>query len=124
MAQTYFGSTLRSGSGTLTDSTDGGFVVLTQTATVTTNADGSASSVTGSPSCWLTDHRPHRRHDGDPSGWWRYRYNLPSDDWHRRPPVLSTCRQRTPSPVAVLRCPSRPLSAPPWLTLATTLRWL
>jgi hypothetical protein len=46
MAQTYFGSTLRSGSGTLTDSTDGGFVVLTQTATVTTNADGSASSVT------------------------------------------------------------------------------
>ena len=46
MAQTYFGSTLRSGSGTLTDTTDGGFVVLTQTATVTTNADGSASSVT------------------------------------------------------------------------------
>ena len=46
MAQTYFGSTLRSGSGTLTDSTDGGFVVLTQTSTVTTNADGSASSVT------------------------------------------------------------------------------
>lgn len=46
MAQTYFGSTLRSGSGTLTDATDGGFVVLTQTNTVTTNADGSASSVT------------------------------------------------------------------------------
>lgn len=46
MAQTYFGSTLRSGSGTLTDNTDGGFVVLSQTATVTTNADGSASSVT------------------------------------------------------------------------------
>ena len=46
MAQTYFGSTLRSGSGTLTDSTDGGFVVLSQTNTVTTNADGSASSVT------------------------------------------------------------------------------
>ena len=46
MAQTYFGSTLRSGSGTLTDTTDGGFVVLSQTATVTTNADGSASSVT------------------------------------------------------------------------------
>lgn len=46
MAQTYFGSTLRSGSGTLTDTTDGGFVVLTQTATVTTNADGTASSVT------------------------------------------------------------------------------
>ena len=46
MAQTYFGCTLRSGSGTLTDSTDGGFVVLSQTSTVTTNADGSASSVT------------------------------------------------------------------------------
>ena len=44
MAQTYFGSTLRSGSGTLTDSTDGGFVVLMQTSTVTTNADGTASS--------------------------------------------------------------------------------
>lgn len=42
--QTYFGSTLRSGSGTLTDTTDGGFVVLMQTSTVTTNADGSASS--------------------------------------------------------------------------------
>jgi hypothetical protein len=42
--QTYFGSTLRSGSGTLTDSTDGGYVVLMQTSTVTTNADGSASS--------------------------------------------------------------------------------
>jgi hypothetical protein len=42
--QTYFGSTLRSGSGTLTDSTDGGFVVLMQTSTVTTNADGTASS--------------------------------------------------------------------------------
>ena len=46
MAQTYFGSALRSGSGTLTDSTDGGFVVLSQTSTVTTNADGSASCVT------------------------------------------------------------------------------
>ena len=46
MAQTYFGSALRSGSGTLTDTTDGGFVVLSQTSTVTTNADGSASSVT------------------------------------------------------------------------------
>jgi len=44
MAQTYFGSALRSGSGTLTDSTDGGFVVLMQTSTVTTNADGTASS--------------------------------------------------------------------------------
>jgi len=44
MAQTYFGSALRSGSGTLTDTTDGGFVVLMQTSTVTTNADGTASS--------------------------------------------------------------------------------
>jgi len=46
MAQTYFGSTLRAGSGTLTDTVDGGFVVLTQTMTVTTAADGSAVSVT------------------------------------------------------------------------------
>ncbi len=44
MSQTYFGSALRSGSGTLTDTTDGGFVVLMQTTTVTTNADGTASS--------------------------------------------------------------------------------
>ena len=44
MAQTYIGSTLRTGSGTLTDTTDGGFVVLMQTSTVTTNADGTASS--------------------------------------------------------------------------------
>lgn len=44
MAQTYFGSTLRAGSGTLTDTVDGGFVVLAQTSTVTTNADGTASS--------------------------------------------------------------------------------
>lgn len=46
MAQTYFGSTLRAGSGTLTDSTDGGFVVMTQTSTVTTAAAGTATSVT------------------------------------------------------------------------------
>jgi hypothetical protein len=44
MAQTYIGSTLRTGSGTLTDSTDGGFVVVSQTSTVTTAADGSATS--------------------------------------------------------------------------------
>ena len=44
MSQTYFGSALRSGSGSLTDATDGGFVVLTQTSTVTTAADGSATS--------------------------------------------------------------------------------
>ena len=46
MAQTYFGSTLRAGSGTLTDATDGGFVVLMQTVTVTTAADGSAVTAT------------------------------------------------------------------------------
>lgn len=46
MAQTYFGSTLRAGSGTLTDSVDGGFVVMMQTATVTTVAAGTAVSVT------------------------------------------------------------------------------
>lgn len=42
--QTYFGSTLRSGSGTLTDTTDGGFVVLTQAVTVTSLASGAAAS--------------------------------------------------------------------------------
>ena len=46
MAQTYFGSALRSGSGTLTDTTDGGFVVLSQTTTVTTAAGGTATSAT------------------------------------------------------------------------------
>ena len=46
MAQTYIGSTLRTGSGTLTDTTDGGFVVVSQTTTVTTLADGSAVSST------------------------------------------------------------------------------
>ena len=44
MSQTYFGSALRAGSGTLTDTVDGGFVVMEQTTTVTTNADGTASS--------------------------------------------------------------------------------
>lgn len=44
MAQTYIGSTLRTGSGTLTDTTDGGFVVVSQTATVTTDAAGTATS--------------------------------------------------------------------------------
>ena len=44
MAQTYFGSTLRAGSGTLTDSVDGGFVVMSQTTTVTTAAAGTATS--------------------------------------------------------------------------------
>lgn len=44
MAQTYIGSTLRTGSGTLTDTTDGGFVVVSQTTTVTTDAAGTATS--------------------------------------------------------------------------------
>ena len=46
MSQTYFGSALRSGSGTLTDTTDGGFVVLSQTTSVTTVAAGTAVSAT------------------------------------------------------------------------------
>lgn len=46
MAQTYFGSTLRSGTDALSDSTDGGFVVLAQTTTVTTAAAGTATSAT------------------------------------------------------------------------------
>lgn len=46
MSQTYIGSTLRTGSGTLTDSTDGGFVVVSQTTTVSSIAAGTA--VTGS----------------------------------------------------------------------------
>jgi hypothetical protein len=45
MAQTYIGSTLRTGSGTLTDTTDGGYVILSQTVSVTTVAAGTA--VTG-----------------------------------------------------------------------------
>lgn len=46
MAQTYFGSTVRAGSTALTDTTDGGFMVLSQTTTVTTVAAGTASSAT------------------------------------------------------------------------------
>ena len=46
MAQTYFGSALRSGSATLSDATDGGYVVLEQTTTVTTVAGGTAVSST------------------------------------------------------------------------------
>lgn len=46
MSQTYIGSTLRTGSGTLTDTIDGGFVVLSQTTTVTTVAAGTATSAT------------------------------------------------------------------------------
>lgn len=44
MSQTYFGSTLRAGSGTLTDSVDGGYVVMSQTTTVATIAAGTATS--------------------------------------------------------------------------------
>jgi hypothetical protein len=46
MAQTYIGSTLRTGSGTLTDTVDGGFVVVSQTTTATTVAAGTAVSAT------------------------------------------------------------------------------
>ena len=46
MAQTYIGSTLRTGSGTLTDTTDGGYVVVTQTVVVTSLASGDAASGT------------------------------------------------------------------------------
>ena len=46
MSQTYFGSTVRMGSGTLTDSVDGGYTVLSQTTTVTTVAAGTAVSST------------------------------------------------------------------------------
>jgi hypothetical protein len=46
MAETYFGSTLRAGSGTLTDTVDGGYVVMSQTTTVTTAAAGTATSAT------------------------------------------------------------------------------
>ena len=46
MAQTYFGSALRAGSGTLTDTTDGGYVVTSQTTTVTTASAGTATSAT------------------------------------------------------------------------------
>ena len=46
MAQTYFGSTVRAGSTSLSDAVDGGFTVLMQTATVTTVAAGTAVSVT------------------------------------------------------------------------------
>ena len=46
MAQTYFGSTVRAGSTALTDTTDGGFMVLSQTTTVTTAAAGTATSAT------------------------------------------------------------------------------
>ena len=46
MAITYIGSTLKTGSGTLTEATDGGFVVVSKTVTVTTTADGLAASAT------------------------------------------------------------------------------
>lgn len=46
MSQTYFGSAVRMGSDTLSDSTDGGYAVLIQTTTVTTVAAGTAVSAT------------------------------------------------------------------------------
>lgn len=46
MAITYFGSTLKSGTDALTEATDGGFVVVSQTTTVSSIAAGTA--VTGS----------------------------------------------------------------------------
>lgn len=45
MAQTYFGSTLRAGTDATSDTTDGGFVVLTQRVSVTTT---SSTAATGS----------------------------------------------------------------------------
>lgn len=41
---TYIGSALRTGSDTLTDSVDGGWVVVSQATTVTTDAGGNATS--------------------------------------------------------------------------------
>ena len=46
MSTTYFGSTLKSGTDALSEATDGGFVVLSQTTTVSSIAAGTA--VTGS----------------------------------------------------------------------------
>jgi hypothetical protein len=46
MAITYFGSTLKSGTDALSEATDGGFVVVSQTATVSSVSAGTA--VTGS----------------------------------------------------------------------------
>jgi hypothetical protein len=46
MSQTYFGSAVRMGSDALTDSTDGGYAVLSQTTTVTTVSAGTAVSST------------------------------------------------------------------------------
>jgi len=44
MAITYIGSTLKTGSGTLTESADGGFVVVSKTVTVSSTADGLPAS--------------------------------------------------------------------------------
>lgn len=44
MAQTYFGSTLRTGTDSLSDTTNGGFVVVSQTTTVTTNSGAAVSA--------------------------------------------------------------------------------
>jgi len=44
MATTYIGSTLKTGSDTLTESVNGGFVVVSQTTTVTTNSGAAVSA--------------------------------------------------------------------------------
>jgi hypothetical protein len=46
MATTYIGSTLKTGADTLTESVNGGFVVVSQTTTVTTVSTGAARSAT------------------------------------------------------------------------------
>ena len=46
MSQTYIGSTLRTGSDTLTDSYDGGYVVVSQVTTVTSDAGGNVTNGT------------------------------------------------------------------------------
>ena len=46
MATTYIGSTLKTGADTLTESVNGGFVVVSQTTTVTTVSAGTAVSAT------------------------------------------------------------------------------
>ena len=46
MSQTYIGSALRTGSDTLTDSVDGGWVVVSQATTVTSDAGGNVTNGT------------------------------------------------------------------------------
>ena len=49
MAKTYFGSTLTSGSNTLSEAADGGFVVLTQTKVINQNSTNAVSVTFGVP---------------------------------------------------------------------------